>query len=495
MTNSIISFTDPVSGEARQIDMSAGIMLTTGADGQTTEMRVESGDQMLSEQLAVFADRNDRAKRMSAWEGRSVTMDIGISDVHQDAPIPNYAAGYRQMGMVADMASPVVQVTKPSNKYYTWNQDDAFQAVDNTETAPGAHVQEISPRLSNSLYVTTERALGSFVPTEVEAAADAPLRVFQRAVTNCQMRLELAREQRVASLLTTAANYAAAQVNDLSGTPTAKWDGGSASDPIANLHQLIENALLEPTDIVMSRRTYNAFVRNSAVQKYIASKNTVAPVPSASDWAPLLQLPPITVATLKAKNKATGATYDYIWGNDVVLLRRPPGGVPVDGQDVGSSYTFRWGNSATSDGQVSNGWLVRTFFDMKRGPKGGMMVVVVHQDAEILTSALVGGVIKAAWQLAMPASDYRADLHVGVASKTYAAIPGVDTDLTSGAALAAGIPAQCARRIRVGVAGTVGVVYSDGCLDTISALAGETLSGLFKTLKAGGSATNLTVVW
>lgn len=397
MSNSnIIRFTDESTGEVCEIDISAGRMLTHRRDGSVVESRVEE-DLDVRGALSRFAADYDRRLALSALngDGRSHLMDLGTGDVHQAMPLPNYASGYANAEGVAEMVSPIVRSNLPSAKYYAWDKDDAFQTVDNLAISPGGNVKEISPRLSNSAFACQQYGIGSFVPTEVQAAADAPLRPFQNAIRRCMNAIHIERESRVQSLVATAASYASAQKVDLSATAAAKWNGGASADPVANLHSIIENALMEPTGIIMSRKVYNAFVRNPNVQKYITYKNGARPVPQGMDLAALLDLPPIFVA--KMKKKSTSGTYDYIWGNDVVLFHNAAQ-IPADGQDISTSYTFRWTGVSVQDGQAQDGMLVRVFYDQNRGPAGGQKVVVSHHDAEILTSALVGGMVVGAYQ-------------------------------------------------------------------------------------------------
>ena len=47
---------------------------------------------------------------------------------------------------------------------------------------------------------------------------------------------------------------------------------------------------------------------------------------------------------------------------------------------------------------MTAGFLVRTYYDPKRGARGGTQVVVVHNDIEVQTSQLVGGLILNAHQ-------------------------------------------------------------------------------------------------
>jgi hypothetical protein len=318
-----------------------------------------------------------------------VAMDLAQGDVHTDAPLPNYAAGYKLADGVADIVMPAVVVDKASNKFNTWDDVNAFRRVLPNGGTPGGHVAEVNPTLSQSSYSTVEYALGSFVPTNVTANADAPLRPQQAAVARVMNALKLEREIRVGTLLRTTASFNANNVITLDST--TKWNGGTASDPIKDLHRILEASAGKVTAIVWSEQVGHDFVRNAAVQKYIGYKNSAAPVPDTAAISALLKLPPIYEAAIKYY--ASGTTFSYVWGGDVVLIHEPPSNPPTDQEDVATAYTFRWNGGDAPDGTMTAGWMVRTFFDPKRGGRGGTMVVVVHNDAEVMTSSLMGGLI------------------------------------------------------------------------------------------------------
>lgn len=384
------------------------VQLGRGKDGQPVKMRVSD----IKKEMAGYAERRwqeaqalkrgdfDEIRRLGL-ESRliqmrnvSVLMDLGISDVHQAAPLPNVALGYHNAEGIADVVSPVVPTAVPSAKYYTWNADDAFQGADGLAASAGADVTEISPRLSNTNFTASEFAVQVHIPTEVQAAADAPLRPYFQGTRRCLTAIAIAREIRVQAAIGNSGSYASAQVVDLTGDPTKKWNGGANANPVRDIQTLMENALMEPTGIAMSRSAKNWFSIAAAVQKFTFAKANAKPIPDAAQFAALLDLPPIHVGAMKKKGSGG---YPYIWGNDVVLFRTPPG-VPSDGMDAGSMYSFRWSGGATPDGEMQGGFLVRGFFDFKRGPRGGMTTLVVHNDADVTTSLLLGGVIKGAIQ-------------------------------------------------------------------------------------------------
>lgn len=325
---------------------------------------------------------------------RVVKMDIGVGDVHRDANLPNYAAGYRLGEAVADIVAAPIVTAKASNYYQTWDDVNSFRRVIPTMTAPGATVPEVSVSKTDTQYSTQPYALGGFMPTEVETNADAPIRPFQKLVRRVMEALYLEREIRVATLLTTTGNWDSNHFTTIAAG--AKWNGGASADPIRNLRNLIEVSALEPTGIIMSRIVYDVFSENAAVQKFFTYKNTAAPLPTAQQISSLLDLPPIYVS--KMKYYASGTAFTYVWGNDVVLFRQPPEMPPTSQDDVSTAVTFRFLGGDAPDGTTQGGWTVRTFYLAERGQRGGRKIVVAHNDIEKVTSNITGGLIKSAFQ-------------------------------------------------------------------------------------------------
>lgn len=359
--------------------------------------------------LGAFDPRNRTFSFVSS-DGKLVTMDLAQGDVHIDSALSTYAAGYALQESFADMVSPIVLVPKASDYFYTWDKDNAFQRVANITVGPGGSIPEVSTKLSSTQFATKEYVLGSFVPSEVEANADAPLRPMVKAMSRIMSALRLAREDRVAALAGTSTAWDASVVVSLAAGQ--KWNGGASSDPIANINAVRQATLQPITGMLMNRRVWNSFVTNSQVQKFVQFKQGVPGLPGPGELfttSGLLDLPKnIWVSDMKGKSTSTG-TYDYVWPDNVVLVHQPatPGATPSSGEEISSSYTFRW-NGATSnpdqlqtlpDGSVLyRGWLVRSFYDPKRGGRAGNMIVCVHNDAEIMTGPITGGLIVGAYQ-------------------------------------------------------------------------------------------------
>lgn len=341
---------------------------------------------------------HERAKaiRMRGWDGEGHLMagELGTADVHQAAALPNYAAGYKNNAPMADQFAPPLLVGKPSDKYYTFAKEDAFQRAMPTIGATAAQVNEIAPRIANATFTAIEYALGGFVGTQLEAAADAPLRIRQATMTRILNALTIERELRVATLATTSGTWDSTVYSSLAAG--AKWNGGASSDPIADIHLKQETSWGDVTGIVMAENVFHDFQRNAAVQKFFGYKDSSQALPNPSQMSSILQLPPIYVAKMKYIN-AAGALA-YIWGGSVVFMRQPPQMPPTNQDDVASALTFRWNATDVKDGTASNGMVVREYFVQDRGSMGGNKVVLVHHDIETQTSKFVGGLLAGAHQ-------------------------------------------------------------------------------------------------
>jgi hypothetical protein len=343
-------------------------------------------------------DLHNNTKAMTDPQtGRLVTMDLGISDVHVDAALANYAAGYRSAAdmLIADQAVPILPVEKNSNKYFTWDKNDVFQPVQSLEVASGGAVAEVGPRLSSASYNTVNYAVGSFVATEIQANADSALNPERQAVARCLDAIKLAREVRCANLLTSSANWSGGYTATI--LAGAKWNGGASSNPIQDLFTAIESSATQVTSIVMSELVYHDFIQNAQVQKYIAAKAALPPLPGSDTFGAILNLPPILVG--HRKQLATATTLNYVWGNNVALITADAG-IPTGGATISTARTFRWTGAIgnTGDSAMEGGFQVRSYFDPKRGGRGGKMVVVTHNDTEVMTSVLAGGLIISAHQ-------------------------------------------------------------------------------------------------
>jgi hypothetical protein len=328
--------------------------------------------------------------------GKSVKLSLTPKDVHDPTELPTYLAGYRPPMYRADELSPVVLVDKDQDKFRSWSSDDAFRRVDVKGAQDVTPLPEISPTSSLSQYKVVDRFIATFIPDEVELNAGPNYKPRMAGTRRCSRAILLDREVDIlgtGGLLSTATNFAAG--NRIALTNAQRWNGGVDSNPIADLQNILEVSAQEINGFWMNQKVANAFVRHPLVKDHFrfyngdaslqgAITNLNMPLNRAIDFViPGVGL--IHVVASKVKNETTSAI-EYVMPNIVVATTVPPG-VPTDGEDIATTYTFR------RRGPSGTGFETREFRIENRGPLGGTMIVCSMADIGIVTANNAGGII------------------------------------------------------------------------------------------------------
>ncbi|HEX4334705.1 MAG TPA: hypothetical protein VH062_02260 [Polyangiaceae bacterium] len=345
----------------------------------------------------------EAAQRFFASQGYgSVKLSLLPSDVHDPTELPTYLAGYRNADMRADDVSPIMLVDKDQDKFRTFSSDDTYRRVDVKGSAQGM-VPEVDPSSSLTTYKVIDRFIGSFIPDQTEANATNPnYKPRVAAGKRCSKALMLDREIDIlgtGGLLVTAANLAAANRYVIGAGQN--WNGGTASDPILDIQTMGEQSAQEIAFYAMNRQLANAFVRHPKVKDHYRQFNgdailggAIQQLNKASKQKIDFDIPgvgTIRVVAGKVKNETTGGL-DFIFPKGVVSgIVVPDQSVPVDGEEVATSYTFR------RRGPNGTGFETREFRVENRGPYGGTMVVASMGEIGVITSTIAGVIATGAY--------------------------------------------------------------------------------------------------
>ena len=327
--------------------------------------------------------------------GDRVSLSLTPADVHDPAELPEYLAGYRPFGYRADEASPLIPVDKDQDKYRRFDQDDAFRLVKVKGSTSGA-VPEVDPKSILEDYKVIERYIGSFVPKQTQdQTGPTSYQPVMAAGRRCMRAVELDREVEVFTLLGTSGNWDAAQRTAATGTG---WTDLINGDPILDVQTAVIKSDQPVSAIWMNQDVAFRFLRHPTVRDHmrqffgdsaregIATAVANAGVTGAASDFFIPGMPPFKVVASKVKNESTGLL-DYVLGSTVAVLVTVPPGVPTDGEDIATTYTFR------RTGDSGTGIEVRQFTLENRGPKGGTMIVVSVADVPIFTANNAGGII------------------------------------------------------------------------------------------------------
>lgn len=318
--------------------------------------------------------------------GQRVTLSVTPADMHSAEEIDTYLAGYNPGTYRADEVSPVIPVDNQTDKYRTFDKDDAFKNVAQ-KGSTNAPIPEVDPKSALVTFKTEPRVISSFVPKNLSNRYDAKMVAARR----CKRAIALDREIEVMTLVGTNTNWDSTVRTALSST--YNWNGGENSDPVADVFTAIEKSAQPVTDMWMNTKVAHLFIKHAAVRNHMRQflgDSTISGIAASvaesqagpADFA-IPGLPKIHVSS--AKYNSSG-TLTYILGNVVVLLSKPAG-VPTDGEEVASTYTFQYkGPSGT--GYTSREWVVEG-----RGAYGGDMIAVTEEDDARMTSTIAGGII------------------------------------------------------------------------------------------------------
>ncbi len=326
-------------------------------------------------------------------DGRRIDLSLQPSDVHYPAELPTYLAGYKPFGFRADEMSPVIMVDKDEDWHRDFSSANAFRRV-NVKAGIEGGIPEVDPLSSLTQFKVQDRLLGAFVNQVTEDNQGPLYKPRQAAMKRVGYAIALDRELDVSDLLWDGSNFDAGNVNTL--TSGFEWNDGADSDPIKDIQDGIIASAQPVTDIWFNQTVAFAFLRHPAVRDHMRQMLGDAGVQAALagvagagtnmvDFA-IPGFPPFHVCAAKVLNETTDLL-EFVFPDHCLLLTRPPG-VPTDGEEIATSYTFR------RRGNVGVGYETREFRVEGRGVKGGTMVVANQADIAQITGDNCGGLIE-----------------------------------------------------------------------------------------------------
>lgn len=265
-----------------------------------------------------------------------------INDTYVSVPLTNFSIGYHPKGLVARQVLDVVPVVKESGEYFIWNRHDAAR-LPNTLRADGAESNTINFDLDSSgTYRAHEYALKVKITDRQRANADSVLKLEQAKTMRAKDLVELGLESRVATLLTTAGNYATSNKVTLSGVD--QWDNASFSGSIEERLDTAKEAIrtqslgMDPDTIIIPSAVAKVMKRDANIRELIKYTHTDLLVDG--DLPPMLWgmkvVIPKAVNTTTRKGAATQTIAD-IWGKYVVLTIANGGGT-IDAPTFGKIF-------------------------------------------------------------------------------------------------------------------------------------------------------------
>ena len=302
------------------------------------------------------------------------------SDVHVDAILTGISVAYMQEAdhFVAGKVFPSVPVSKQSDKFFTYTQDDFFRdevqyRADGTESAGSGY------GLSTDSYSANVWALHKDIGDQTRANADAPLNMDQDATRFLAQQMLIRQERDWAT------NYFGTSIWGTDTTPSTLWSA-SNSDPIgdvqAGINTVLTNTGYRPNVGVCSYAVFSILKNHSEiVERY---KYTTSESMTTDLIARVLGLDELHVmgSIVNSADEGASASYAQIGDKDMLLAYVPANAGLMQ---PSAGYNFSWTGLANSGGIGTSTSVSRFRMDHLRADR---LEIQSAWDFKVVSSAL-----------------------------------------------------------------------------------------------------------
>lgn len=317
---------------------------------------------------------NPEMRRQLGKELMAIRANGGVtpSEVHANTIISSMSVQYKNDEYIGERFMPVVSVSKRSDSYAIYPKRERLAFPDDSIGAR-AMANELSETRTTDNYSVKDYALQNFVDRETVENQDAAFDEMMDLVDSINEGMAFRRELRIATILTTAGNYAGNTVT-LSGAD--QWNSGSGGDPI----KVIQDARAAcwmgrgPGDLVAfcSLDIWNVLSRHAQIRDLFKYNREGLAFPK--QLAQYLGLSDIVVGSPRQDTANSGqtASYSRIWGDyfGIVRVARRP-----TLRNASFGYTMR----------LQGDPLTYQWFDQTVGKGGGYYAkVAVSEDHKVV---------------------------------------------------------------------------------------------------------------
>jgi hypothetical protein len=293
---------------------------------------------------------------------------VGPSDVHSNTFLSNLSIQYANDMYIGERVAPVVAVPFKSDDYFKYSKRDRL-AIPDDMIGSRSDANEVDENRETASYSCKDRALKGFVSADTIENQDSAFDEMMDLVESVNDGLGLAREKRVATLITTAANYDSNNTATLAGAD--QFDSAGGGDPVKKIQEAKRACWggRGPSKLVLVSGVgvYNCLARHQAVRdmfKYTSLQGSSG-LATPSMIASIFGLDEYLVGGAREDTANSGQTASYsdVWGKHLAIVRvalRP------SKRNASFSYTFR----------MQGHPLTTQWFDPTKGLGGGYFAKV-----------------------------------------------------------------------------------------------------------------------
>jgi hypothetical protein len=274
-----------------------------------------------------------------------VYQPTGTGNVHFDAILTQVSLAFPNNGLVGERLFPTVVVKKQSDKYYVFGRE-AWMPEYNDLRAPGTVANEIPGyHVSIDTYYAQEHSLQIPVTDEERENVDNQFNPDRDGTELVTSKILLAREVKMQTMVTAAANYAAGLSTTLSGT--AQWSDYVNSNPISDIRTgfraINAKVYFDPNVGVIPYQVMSILEDHPDIIERIKYSERAILTPEIIAAVFGLQtviVPGVGIGTGPSGASGNAITAGYLWGKDVVLAWVPDrAGLKLPA----FAYEFVWG--------------------------------------------------------------------------------------------------------------------------------------------------------
>lgn len=230
-----------------------------------------------------------------------------------------------RQGFIGEQMSPVIDVSKSTGVYYTYQSDVRMRLQDDTRR-PRTRFKRIDWSVSTQAFKTEDHGLEQAIDDEERDDADSALELDMDANEALDDQVSLNWEKETATLLTTAANYPTGHKTTLAGA--SQWSDYDGSDPFSDIDTAMEAILTAtgrmPNKIGMGYQVWRVLRRHPDLLARVDARDTAEL--SLQDVARLFEVDEILVgrAVYNTANEGATLSNSFIWGKHVVIAYVAP---------------------------------------------------------------------------------------------------------------------------------------------------------------------------
>lgn len=257
-----------------------------------------------------------------------------------DPKLTAIAIAYRNpdIALIADDVLPRTPVSEEF-KYSLYEKGQGFTVPD-AQVGRKSTPNEIDFNATEVSATVLDYGFDDLIPNRDIEADNQGIDPLGMAVSFLTNLVNLAREQRVASLVFNNASYVVGNKATLSGT--SQWSDQANSDPVKAIGDALDVPVMRPNIATFGQQTWTALRRHPKIVQAVFGTNQGAGMVSRQQFADLFELQQVLVGQgfINSARKGQAVSLTRVWGKHASFIYRDRAAGPQQGATFGFTGQF-----------------------------------------------------------------------------------------------------------------------------------------------------------